>query len=467
MADADGLLLTAGTVATMDSRFGIIERGGVFVTDRDIVDVGVADVLAAAHPAAACIDIGNEAVLVPGLVNTHTHLFQTLLKGLGDDRPLNRWLVEMTGPAAAALLDEDCEAAAAHGAVEAVRSGCTTIVDFMYAHPRPHLTDAVVAGIDSVGVRAIVARGFVTQGTEQGLPPALIESADRALQDCARLLELHRSHPRIQIGVAPCLLWMVDEPALRATREFADERGVLITYHMAETTFETSYAAATYGKGEVDFLADVGFLGPDLLAAHCTKVQDAEVDVLARHDVKVSHNPISNMYLAAGIAPVPAMLAAGMTVGLATDGPASNNNQNMLEVLKATALLHKVATEDPEIISALGVLQMATIEGARAIGMEGEIGSITPGKRADLAGFSLANPFAAPVHDPISSLVYAATGGEASFAMVDGRILLRDGRLTSTDEGGVMDRSGTAATRLARRAGIAPGQAQRAADLQP
>lgn len=449
-----GQLLVAGTVLTMNEAREVVRDGAVLVRGADIVGVGRVNELATAHPTAERIELGADAVLLPGFVNTHTHLFQTLLKGLGDDRSLHRWLVEMTIPAGAVLTAEDCDAAASHGAIEAIRSGCTTVVDFMYVHPKPRLTDAVIAGLEAVGLRAIVARGFVTRGGEQGVPPVLMEDLEAALNDCVRLAEAHRAHPRISVAIAPCLLWMVDEEALRATRRLADEHGMLMTYHLAETSFESAYAAQAFGRSEVEFLEGIGFLGPDLLAVHCTKLTGADIQVMARHDVKVSHNPVSNMYLAAGVAPIPTMLRAGLTVGLATDGPASNNNQNMLEVLKATALLHKVSTEDPEIISAATVLEMATIGGARAIGMEHEIGSLEVGKRADLAAFALDNVFATPVHDPVSSLVYATTGCEAKLTMVDGRILMRDGELVSTDESSVLERSRQAALGLARRAGI-------------
>ena len=344
---APPVLLSGGTVITMDPDRRVIEDGAVLVVDGRIVSVGERDAveveaagLADAGGWRRCTDRADRLLsarkCVPGFVNTHTHLFQGLLKGPGDDRPLYRWLREMTVPAGTALTEEDCEAAAALGAVEAIRSGATTIVDFMYAHPRPFLADAVIRGLEPAGLRALVARGFVTHGEEHGMPAAFIEPLDRALADVARLRAAHASPGRlITIGVAPCLLWMVDERGLRATREFADATGALITYHMAETAFEVELSARLYGVAETEFLERIGFLGPDLLAVHCTKLDaDADIARLRRHDVRVSHNPVSNMYLASGVAPIVAMDRAGLTIGLATDGPASNNNQNMLQVLQ-------------------------------------------------------------------------------------------------------------------------------------
>jgi 5-methylthioadenosine/S-adenosylhomocysteine deaminase len=448
------VLLVGGTVATMDGARRVIDDGAVLVRDGTIVAVGTRAEVEALADGAERIDV-SAMLVTPGLINTHTHLFQGLLKGPGDDRPLYRWLREMTAPAAVALTEEDCEAAALLGAVEAIRSGSTTIVDFMYPHPRPYLTDAVIRGLETARIRAVVGRGFLTTGVELGIPPGLPETADAALTDAERLvLAKNRPDALVTVGVAPCLIWMVDEAALRATREFATSHPVLITYHLAETTFEVDYTRRTYASAETELLERLDFLGPDLLAVHCTKVDAEDIARLRAHDVRVSHNPVSNMYLASGVAPVVEMLRQGVTVGLATDGPASNNNQNMVHVLKFAALLQKVAREDPTALTAPRVLEMATIDGARAIGQEETIGSLEPGKRADIAVFDLDDAFVGPVHEPISSLVYAALGSEARTVLVDGRVVMRDRRLTTLDEAAVLDRARSAAHALARRAGI-------------
>jgi 5-methylthioadenosine/S-adenosylhomocysteine deaminase len=200
----------------------------------------------------------------------------------------------------------------------------------------------------------------------------------------------------------------------------------------------------------------VRFLGPDLLAVHCTKCNARDIRLMKAFDVKVSHNPCSNMYLGAGIAPIPQMLMAGLTVGLATDGPASNNNQNMVHVLKYGALLHKVAHEDPTVITAEKVLEMATIDGARAIGMESEIGSLEVGKKADLAIMAFDNAHVTPVHNPVSALVYAALGNEPETVLIDGTVVMRDRVITTVDEAHVRQQAQRAAEALAERAGVAP-----------
>lgn len=453
-APRSDVLITGGTVVTMDPQRRVIDNGAVLVRDGRIAAVGErAEV--GPPPTGATIVEARGGLVLPGFINTHTHLFQALLKGLGDDRPLFRWLKEMTAPAAAVLEEEDCEAAGLTGAVEAIRSGTTTIVDFMYAHPRPGLTDAVIRGLEASGIRAVVCRGFITTGVELGIPKALVETADAALADTQRLVRRHNATDAlVRVGVAPTLIWMVDEEALRETRAFADAHGTLITYHLAETSFEVDYARRHYGVAETEVLVSAGLLGPDFLGVHCTKLDRHDIRVMKAFNAKVSHNPVSNMFLGSGVPPIVDMLTAGLGVGLGTDGPASNNNQNMIHALKFAALMHKVAHEDPTAMTAEMVLDMATIGGARAIGMEDEIGSLEVGKRADLSVMALDDPFIGPVHDPVSAIVYAALGNEARWVLVGGRVLLSDGRLTTLDEDAVRARAVSAAHGLAARAGI-------------
>jgi 5-methylthioadenosine/S-adenosylhomocysteine deaminase len=326
----------------------------------------------------------------------------------------------------------------------------------MYAHPRPFLADAVYRGLEGTGIRAVIARGFLTRGEENGVPPALIEPLEQALADVERLRATYASDDgRLTFGIAPCLVWMVDAAGFRATREFANATGSPITYHMAETSFEVEQTERLYGTRETAFLERTGFLGPDLLAVHCVKLDTGDdIDRLRAHDVRVSHNPISNMYLASGVAPIVEMDRAGLTVALASDGPASNTNQNMLQVLKFAALLHKVAHEDAAAMTAPRILEMATLGGARGVGMDKEIGSLEVGKRADIAVFALDRAFASPVHEPVSSLVYSMSGSECRTVLVDGQILMLDGRLTTIDEEAVLDRARRSARELAKRARI-------------
>ncbi|KAM3091251.1 amidohydrolase family protein [Phormidesmis sp. 146-12] len=323
-------LLTGATVITMNPGREVLEDAAILVRHDRILDIGNTTELVAKYPDADQLDCSDRTI-IPGMVNTHTHLFQTLLKGLGDDRVLKDWFTCMTGPSAAQLTPEDCYAAARHGCVEAIKSGTTTLVDFMYAHPKGKLTEAVIQAFQETGMRGIVARGYLTLGEEFGVPKALIEPLDQALWDASNLIsKYNQPDARVQVGLAPCMIWSVDTETLSKTRQLADDLKALITIHVSETPFEIENSIQRFGMRDLPYLESIEFLKPDVLAVHCVYCDDRDLRILKLHDVKVSHNPCSNLYLASGFAPIPQMLLAGITVGLACDGPASNNSHNII-----------------------------------------------------------------------------------------------------------------------------------------
>ena len=448
------MILADACVVTMNPHCDILDHGSVLVRGDRIAAIGTAARLAQQHPDAEVIDCAG-GILIPGMVNTHTHLFQTLLKGPGDDMVLKQWFTCMTGPAAVELTVADARVAALHGCIESIRSGVTTLVDFMYVHPRPGLTQAVIDAYEATGMRGFVCRGFLSDGVEYGVPPPLIETPQQALHD-ARLLITRQNRPggRVQVGLAPCMIWALDAASLRDTRALADELRAFVTIHVAETPFEIEHAMARYGRTDTELLSEVGFLGPDVLAVHCVQCQSQDIRLLRQHDVKVSHNPCSNMYLASGCAPVPEMLRAGITVGLGSDGPASSNNHSLFQAMKFAALIQKGFHRDATIMTAQKALEMATIDGARAVGLEAEIGSIEVGKKADLALVDTRSAFMTPIHDPVSALVYSALGHETSLVVIDGRVVMRGNAMLSADEATIRRKAQHAATALARRAGI-------------
>lgn len=446
-------LLTNATIVTMNPDRAVLEAAAICVRDDRILAIGDTTTLTAQYPQATVIDC-RDRVIIPGLVNTHTHLFQTLLKGLGDDRVLKDWFTTMTGPSATELTPSDCYAAARHGCVESIKSGVTTLVDFMYAHPRGQLTEAVIQAFQQTGMRGIVARGYLTLGADVGVPAALIEPLDQALTDACDLIEKYNQpNARVQVGFAPCMIWSVDQTTLAETRKLASELNALITIHVSETPFEIENSLQRFGMRDLEYLEHINFLAGDVLAVHCVYCLDNDIRILQKHDVKVSHNPCSNLYLASGFAPIPQMLKAGVTVGLACDGPASNNNHNMIQTLKFAALIHKGFHRDPTIITAEKVLEMATIAGAKAIGLDQEIGSIEPGKKADLVVLNFDNFFVNPIHSPVSALVYSALGNEPELVMIDGQIVMRDRVMQTVSEAEVLKASQIAADELAKRAG--------------
>jgi 5-methylthioadenosine/S-adenosylhomocysteine deaminase len=445
-------VLAGATVVPMDGDRRVLLDGAVAFTDR-VLAVGPTAEVRAAHPRADVVDCTGRLVL-PGFVNTHTHLFQTLLKGLGDDRVLSDWFLTMTGPSAVQLTPEDCYAGALHGCAEALTTGTTTLLDFMYVHPRPGLGDAVAAAMDDIGIRGVMARGYMTAGEDVGAPGALIEPLDAALADAQRLIgEWNRAGSRVTVGLAPCMSWTVDEPTLRETRALADATGALISMHLAESPFDVEESVRRFGARDVPFAAETGLLGPDLVAAHCVQVDVRDLDLIRDSDTRVSHNPCSNLYLGSGFAPVPAMHRRGITVGLASDGPASSSNHSMLQAMKFAALLHKGVHRDPEIMTAEKALEMATIDGARALGLDDVIGSLEVGKRADVVVLDMSNLCVTPLHAAVSSLVYSQRGDEVERVYVDGRLVVDDGELTTVEEDDVRARSAAAAAALTARAG--------------
>lgn len=445
-------VLSGATVVTMDPERRVLTDGAIAFGET-ILAVGPTEVVLAAYPDAEVIDC-RDSVVVPGFVNTHSHLFQTLLKGLGDDRVLSEWFVSMTGPSAVELTEDDTYAGAVHGCAEALTTGTTTLVDFMFAHPRPGLGDAVARAMSDMGIRGVMARSYLTTGEDVGVPPALIEPLETALRDTERLIaEWNRPGSRVTVGLAPCVSWGTDEATMRETRALADSTGAMVTMHLSETPFEIEESLRRFGVRDVPYAGKTGLLGPDLLAVHCVQVDEFDLDLLRDTDTKVSHNPCSNLYLGSGFAPVPEMHRRGISVGLATDGPASSSNHSMLQAMKFAALLHKGAYRDPRIMTAEKALEMATIDGARAIGLGDSIGSLEVGKRADIVVLDMSNLCVTPVHAAVSSLVYSQRGDEVAKVYVEGRLLVRDGSLVEIEERDIKARSLRAAAELAARAG--------------
>ncbi|MHA6646163.1 amidohydrolase family protein [Mesorhizobium sp. A623] len=438
----------------MNERRDVLEAASVYVEGAFIAAIGVKEQLCRAHPNAEVVDCSGRIVM-PGMVNTHTHLFQTLLKGLGDDMVLKKWFTCMTLPAACELTSDDSYVAALHGCVESLRSGVTTLIDFQYINSRPGMTENVIRAFEETGIRGFVCRGFLSAGQEFGVPAHLIEDSGVAVEHARSLIRRH-NHPeaRVKVGLAPCMIWTVEAEGFRRVRQVATEEGALITTHVAETGFEIERAYAQYACTDAEMLSEIGFLGPDVLAVHCVQCNGHDLRVLRHHDVKVSHNPCSNLYLASGVAPVPEMLMAGITVGLASDGPASSNNHSLFQALKFAALVPKGMARDATIVTAEKVLEMATIDGARAVGLEHEIGSIEVGKRADLVAIDYENAFMTPIHNPVSAIVYSALGHEVTDVMVDGVFCMRDGAVRTVDEHAVRRSAQEAADDLAVRSGV-------------
>lgn len=450
------LLIKNATVVTMNKRREILRDGAVAVQGDRIVETGAAAELVKKYPdVKKTIDAAGKAVF-PGLINTHNHLFQTLLKGLGDDKVLSDWLAQMTFPSAVHLTPEDTYYGAMLGCIDGIRSGTTTMLDYMYPHPQPGLSDGIIKAFRELGIRGVFGRGYMDTGVEFGVQPGIMQDVATIEKDARRLLEEYHNADdgRLQIWLAPAAVWSNSRESLEMTGRLAKEYNTGITIHISETPFDREAARQLHGYWDIDVLEKLGLMGPNLLMVHCVHLTPKDIRMAKYFDAKVSHNPVSNMYLSSGVPPIPRLVEAGVTVSVATDGAGSNNSNDMLEVLKFTALLQKVHHTDPTIITAEKVLEMATIDGARALGMEDRIGSLEPGKKADLFIF---NPAAAakavPMHHPVSTLVYSSSQANVEMVIIDGRIVMENGILTRVDEREMLKKGQQAADDLSRRAG--------------
>jgi 5-methylthioadenosine/S-adenosylhomocysteine deaminase len=453
MPDVD-LLVQHALLVTQNDQRQIIDDGAVAVQGGRLVAVGPTAEVAAKVTAARTIDAHQQA-LFPGLVNTHTHLFQSAVKGLGEDMGVEQWVQAVTFPTAVTMSSEEVYLFSLVSCLENLRSGVTTVVDFMYPLADPALHEAVIRAMLDSGLRGRYTRMVNDAGAEAGIRPLLIQPAEEPLAHAAELIAQYPSAAggRLDIGLAVGAIWGITEAGLRAVRRFADEHGVPITMHVNESVFDNASSLERFGHGTIPMLAQTGLLGPDLLAVHCVNMSPEDIALFAAHDVKVSYNAVSNMYLGSGVAPILDMVRAGLTISLGTDGSGSNNCQDMLETLKFSALLQKVAARDASVVSAQQTMDWATRGGARALGRESELGSLEVGKRAD---FFLISPYTAkatPVHDPLATLVYSAGQANVVTAVVDGRVLMENGAFCLLDEAAILQAAQHAAQHLARRCG--------------
>jgi len=454
MREIDLLVEHADYVVTMDPERRIIRNGSLAVAKDTIIDLGPDAELAGRYLAKKRIDASGR-FLFPGFITTHTHLFQTLLKGLGRDKSLFEWL---NSSVRVALHNYDPECmywGAMTGLTEALRTGTTTVTDFQYCHAVPGLDQPVLDAYEDLGIRGVLSKSHTdVSGFSPEIACEWTESEDEFIRDSDDLCCRYEHHPSISISVAPGIIWDLSRRGYQLTRELADKWKIPITMHLVETEDDDQYAHANYGIGSIDLLEETGMLGPDFVAVHSVYVTERDIERFKRYGVSVCHCPVSNMILASGTAPVPRFLQEGIPVSLGPDGAASNDSQDTLELLKTTALLHKLVSKDASVVSAAEVLEMATLGGARALLREKEIGSLEIGKKADFFIYNPEHVRSIPVHDPISSLVYSSTQANIETTVVAGRPLLENGILVTADEALIRRETQRVASSLIRRSGL-------------
>lgn len=452
------ILIKNAIIVTVNKEREVLFDGALAIRDNKIIAVGnTEDILKEYSNARKTIDAKGK-VIFPGFINTHNHLFQTLLKGLGDDMVLKDWLSTMTFPAAKYITREDTYMAAMQGCIEGLHSGITTMVDYMYPHNRENLSDGIIDAYKKLGIRGILGRGCMNTGTQFGVPEGIMQDVETVEKDVRRLFEEHHNseNGRIKVWVAPAAMWSNTREMLEMLWKVTKEYDSHFTVHISETPFDREATKELHGKVDIELLEELGIVGPNVVMVHCVYLTEEDMEMTKKYDMKISHNTASNMYLSSGVAPIPEMLEKGITVSLGVDGAASNNSQDMIELMKLTALQHKVNKLDPLAISAEKVLEMATIDGARAIGMEDEIGSLEVGKKADLVIFNpMLNPKAIPMHNPVSTLVYSSSMQNIEGVIVDGKIIMENSKiLTIEDEKKILEEVQETADKLCERGGI-------------
>jgi 5-methylthioadenosine/S-adenosylhomocysteine deaminase len=428
--------------ATYDPGFVLIEG------DR-IAQVGPMDALADQPPVlgATVIEARNMAVL-PGLVNAHTHLSQTFVKGLGDSKTLLDWLKGVIWPFQAALTPDEVYLATLLGLVENLRCGVTALTEHHKITNSPAHSDAVLRAAAEVGLRFTLAYGWVDLGN----------SAQPAADILAELHRLHgryhgKQDGRLRVAIGPMAPWRCSNALIQQTYALAELWDVSFHLHTAETREEVDLLVSRENLRHVEWLDALGVLGPRTQLVHSVWLSDHELDLIERSGARVIHCATSNMYLASGIAPVPAMRQRHIPIALGADGQGSNNNQDMLELLKVTALLAKIGAMDPTVIPVADLLQMATVQGAHAVGLPNG-GVLRAGAPADLILVDLDNARCQPAHDAAATLVYNASGADVDTVIVGGQVLMRDKRLIGIDEKALFEECRGAARALLRRAGV-------------
>jgi len=435
-ADQIDLIVKGSHIVTMDAAGTVIENGAVAIDEGVILAVGDAADIDATYSAVEVLD-GGKRVVMPGLVNGHSHAAMTLLRGVADDLALMDWLQNYIFPAEVEFVDPEFVRIGTELACwEMIRGGTTTFVD-MYYYP-----DTISKVVDSCGMRALISATVIDQRS----PDA--ENADDSIAKGNGFIERWQGkNSRITPIFGPHANYTLNLEQLQATRAAAMKYGVPISIHVSESPFELQYAQDTYGMTSIEAYESIGFFDGPTIAAHVVWPTDKEIPILVDRKVGVIHNPTSNMKIASGIAPIAEMLEAGVRIGLGTDGAASNNDLDMWEEMRLASLLQKVDRMDPEVLPASTVLGMATIGGATAIGLGDKVGSLEIGKRADLIQVAFEDVHHVPTFDVISHLVFVSDEQDVASVVVDGKVLMKEREMLTIDT----ERVSSEATALASR----------------
>jgi 5-methylthioadenosine/S-adenosylhomocysteine deaminase len=442
------LLIEGGAVLTMDAQAAIHQPGWLWVDGPRIGQVGVGPAPEALRAAAGRIINAAGMAVIPGMVNGHTHLEQIMARGVGDGRPLIRWLKEVIWPLEGAMTPEDVYAATRLALLEQLKGGITATVQHHKSVASLAHIEAAIRASEELGGRLLLMRLWADTGM-RGDPPDVVIRQMELLRDRWQ----GAADGRIAIGFGPTAPWRCTDDAMRLTLAAARAWGLPSHMHVAESRDEVEMMRQRTGLGHIAWLHSLGALGPDMHLVHNIWVSDAELDLVAASGAVMVHCPTSNLYLASGAAPVRKMLDRGIPVTLGTDGAGGGGAQDMFETAKMAVYLAKLTAGDPTAMTPLEALKMATVNGARQMGRD-DLGHLVPGAAADIVLVRLDTPRAEPSPDPVSAVVYSACAADVHTVLVAGRVLVDAGQVVGVDEEAVLRECREAAQRLRQRAGV-------------
>mgnify|MGYP001364690816 FL=1 len=435
MQDVD-LIITGSKALLLDEKNTCLNNAAVAVNGDKIIAVDDSKKILKQFEAKKII-VAGDSLIMPSFVNCHTHAAMTCFRGIADDLELMDWLNNYIFPAEAKNVNKELAYwGSLLGAAEMIKSGTTTFCD-MYI-----FEDETARAAKEAGIRCLVGEVLFD------FPSPNFKTPEEGVAYTKMLIEKWQDDPLVNIMIEPHALYTCSQPLLADVKKLSEEFNVPIGLHLLENAAEKKQLEEKFGKGAVSFLKDIGYLNEQLVAFHCVHFTEEDMKMFADYGCKVSHNPASNMKLASGVAPVPEMIKAGVTVGLGTDGCASNNNLDMIKEMGTTAKLHKVARLDPTVMDAQTVVRMATIEGAKTLGMEKKIGSLESGKKADIIVIGLNEPHLTPLYCEYSHLAYAASGADVDTVIINGKVVMENRKLLTINEQNVMQKVRDIATKV-------------------
>jgi 5-methylthioadenosine/S-adenosylhomocysteine deaminase len=423
------LIIKGEYVLPIDDKMQIIEDGAVAIMGNTIKKVGSAKEIEKEFTAKETIDVGF-GIVMPGMINTHTHSAMSYFRGLADDLPLQDWLEKHIWPAEAKYVKPNfVKQATELACLEMIKAGITCFNDMYF------FEEETGELAEKIGMRAVIGE------TALNFPTPSAKNVDEIFAKTISQLEKFKNSDLVKIALAPHAVYTCDEKILRRVAEISQKHNLLVHIHISETKKEVDDCKEKTGLSPVEYLDKIGLLSEKTIAAHSVWLSDKDLDIYKERGVKVSHCPLSNMKLASGIAVLPKMLEKGIFVGLGTDSAASNNTLDLFSDMEACAMLHKVSNLEPTLISAKEVVKMATINGAKVLGLDKKVGSLEVGKKADIITIDLNKPHLLPIHNPYSHLVYCVNSGDVNDVIVDGKVLMKDRGVITIDEAEVLNKA--------------------------